>query len=58
MNTDSKTFTLLQNPQAMRLKRDGYINERRQFIKQPTPEELEKALTSDGDGLFSGLFGN
>ena len=60
MNTDGKTFTLLQNPQAMRLKKAGFI-ENRQFITQPTPEEIDQALeASEGEGLagaISSVFG-
>ncbi|KAL7580118.1 hypothetical protein ACA910_012878 [Epithemia clementina (nom. ined.)] len=55
MNTDGKTFTLLQNPQAMRLKKAGFIQDRK-FVKQPTEEELERALEpEDGEGLAGAL---
>ena len=54
MNTDGKTFTLLSNPQAMRLKKDGFI-EGRVFVKQPTPEEIEQALEADGEGLAGAI---
>ena len=47
MNADGKGFTLLQNPQAMRLKRDGLIKDR-QFTRQPTAEELEETLEAEG----------
>ena len=43
----------------MRLKNEGFIKDR-QFVKQPTEEELEKALEAEGPSLgeaFSGLFG-
>jgi hypothetical protein len=50
MNTDGKTFTLLSSPQAMRLKSSGFINERRQFITQPTAEDLDAALEQSGGG--------
>lgn len=59
LNTDGKTFTLLQNPQAMRLKKAGYI-EGRKFVKQPSKQVIEDALEAeDGPldiikGLFSG----
>ena len=59
LNEDGKGFTLLQNPQAMRLKRDGLIKDR-QFVRQPTEEELEKALEAEGPSLgeaFQGLLG-
>mmetsp|Transcript_15574 Transcript_15574/g.23050 ORF Transcript_15574/g.23050 Transcript_15574/m.23050 type:complete len:249 (-) Transcript_15574:589-1335(-) len=62
MNTDGKTYTLLQNPQAMRLKKAGFIVDRR-FVTQPTKEELDKALNPEEEqgggigGIFSGIFG-
>lgn len=59
MNTDEKTFTILENPQAMRLKKAGFIQDRR-FVKQPTAEELASALEPDGGGLvgaIQGIFG-
>ena len=59
LNADGKGFTLLENPQAMRLKKDGLIKDR-QFTRQPTAEELEKALEAEGPTLgeaFGGLFG-
>jgi hypothetical protein len=59
MNTDEKTFTLLQNPQAMRLKKAGYI-EGRKFVKQPSQEVIDRALEADETeglgGLIKGLF--
>lgn len=59
MNTDGKTFTLLQNPQAMRLKKAGYIDDRRSFIKQPTQDEIDEALQKSEEGNFlSGIFGS
>lgn len=54
MNTDGKTFTLLKNPQAMRLKKAGFIQDRK-FVKQPTPEEIEQALEAEGEGLAGAL---
>lgn len=54
MNTDGKSFTLLANPQAMRLKQAGFIKDR-QFVKQPTQEELDQALEADGEGLAGAL---
>lgn len=59
MNEDGKGFTLLQNPQAMRLKKAGLIKDR-QFVRQPTEEELETALEAEGPSIgaaFQGLFG-
>ena len=57
MNTDGKTFTMLENPVAMRLKKAGFINDKRVFIKQPTADDLEKAETQEGAGFLGGLFG-
>jgi hypothetical protein len=61
LNTDGQTFTLLQNPQAMRLKKAGFIEDRK-FIKQPTKEELADAAVAPEDeggfgGLVKGIFG-
>lgn len=56
MNTDGKTFTLLENPMAMRLKKAGFIGKQRQFIKQPTQDDLDAAAKSDG-GFLPGIFG-
>lgn len=44
----------------MRLKKAGFIQDRR-FVKQPTAEELEEALESEGGffgGLVKGIFGS
>ena len=60
MNADGEGFTLLSNPQAMRLKDAGYIKDRR-FVKQPTKDVINAALEapeSDGVGFFKGLFGS
>lgn len=60
LNEDGKTFTLLENPQAMRLKKMGYIKDRK-FIKQPTKEVIEQALESEDSGfgeIFKELFGD
>ena len=54
MNTDGKTFTLLQNAQAMRLKKQGFIQDRR-FVQQPTEEEIAQALEPDGEGLADAI---
>lgn len=48
MNTDGRTFTLLQNPQAMRLKKAGYI-EGRKFVTQPSKEVIDNALESENE---------
>ena len=60
LNVDGDGYTLLANPQAMRLKKQGYI-EGRQFVKQPSQEVLDAALQpSESDGLggfVKGLLG-
>jgi len=56
LNEDGKGFTLLENPQAMRLKKAGFI-EGKKFIKQPTKEQIEDALVDDSPGFLGGLFG-
>jgi hypothetical protein len=58
LNTDGKTFTLLQNPQAMRLKKAGYIEDRK-FVIQPSREIIDDALEGKnefGDAI-KGFFG-
>jgi len=57
LNTDGKTYTLLESPVAMRLKKEGFINEKRGFIKQPTAEDLDRAENPEGGGFLGGLFG-
>lgn len=57
MNTDGKTFTLLQNPVAMRLKKAGFIDKQRSFIKQPTQEDLDSAAEPEAGGFWGGIFG-
>lgn len=60
MNTDGNTFTLLSNPQAMRLKEAGFIQDRK-FVKQPTEQQIEDALVASEDsgivGAIQGIFG-
>ncbi len=57
MNTDGKTYTLLQNPVAMKLKKAGFIDKRRAFITQPTQEDLDKAEEVEEGGFLGGIFG-
>jgi hypothetical protein len=61
LNTDGESFTLLKAPQAMRLKKAGYIKDKR-FVTQPTQEVIDDALEApEGEGigsLFKGLLGN
>jgi hypothetical protein len=33
MNTDGRTYTMLQNPQAMRLKKAGFIQDRQESLE-------------------------
>ena len=56
MNTDGKTYTLLENPVAMRLKKAGFIDDRRSFITQPTQEDLD-AASEKQPGFFGSLLG-
>lgn len=42
LNEDGDSFTLLESAQAMRLKKEGYIKDRR-FVKQPSQEVIERA---------------
>ena len=51
----------MENPQAMRLKKAGFIQDRR-FVTQPTPQDLEDALVKEEEGggiggMLQGLFG-
>jgi hypothetical protein len=59
MNADGRTFTLLENPVAMRLKQAGFIDNRRVFIRQPTAEDIAKAEqdAAESGGLLQSLFG-
>jgi len=55
LNENGNGFTLLSNPQAMKLKNDGFIKDRK-FTKQPTQEELDKALEKEPN-IFQKVFG-
>jgi len=59
LNTDGKTFTLLNNPQAMRLKKAGYIEDRK-FVVQPSEQVIDDALEGKNDLLdgIKGIFGS
>jgi hypothetical protein len=58
LNEDGRGFTLLANPQAMRLKKAGFISDDRKFIKQPTQEQLVNALEPEaGSGFLDRLLG-
>ena len=56
LNEDGKGFTLLESPQAMRLKEAGFIQDKR-FVKQPTEEQIADALTAEEPGLLDRFFG-
>lgn len=62
LNTDGENYTLLKAPQAMRLKKAGYIKDRR-FVTMPTQEVIDEYLEApepeDGSigAMFKGLFG-
>lgn len=55
LNENGRGFTLLANPQAMRLKNQGLIKDKK-FIRQPTQEELDKALENEPNA-FQRFFG-
>ena len=57
LNSDGETYTLLKGAQAMRLKKMGYIKDKR-FVTQPTKEVIEAAVEADenGPGAFIGGF--
>jgi len=60
LNADGNSFTLLQNPQAMRLKKMGYIKDRR-FVTQPSKEVIDAALEAEDSGfgeVFKEIFGS
>ncbi|GAX18112.1 hypothetical protein FisN_25Hh093 [Fistulifera solaris] len=57
MNTDGQTFTLLNNPQAMRLKDAGFIQGRK-FVKQPTADEIEAAAKAEVPAFLKAILGD
>jgi hypothetical protein len=59
LNEDGNGFTLLANPQAMRLKKAGFIVDKK-FVRQPTQEQIDAALepaADEGLGLLDRFFG-
>lgn len=62
LNTDGENYTLLKAPQAMRLKKAGYIKDKK-FLTMPTQEVMDSFLeeeVEEGGGIgaiFKGLFG-
>jgi hypothetical protein len=60
LNADGNSYTLLENPQAMRLKKAGFIKDRK-FVTQPTKQELDDALVAPEnlfDGISKAVFGD
>jgi hypothetical protein len=55
LNKDGETYTLLESPQAMRLKAQGYIKDR-QFIEQPSQEVIDAALEASESEGIQGIF--
>lgn len=56
MNTDGQTFTLLNSPQAMRLKEAGFIQGRK-FVKQPTEQDIEAAAKAEVPAFLKAILG-
>ena len=60
LNADGETFTLLKSPQAMRLKKAGYIKDKK-FVTQPSQQVIDDAFEAPEEGgigsVFKGLFG-
>lgn len=65
LNSDGESYTLLDGAQAMRLKKQGYIKDRR-FVTQPAQEILDETLNApEGEGIggfvggiVKGVFGS
>lgn len=65
LNADGESFTLLKGAQAMRLKKAGYIKDKR-FVTQPTQETIDAAFDAPEEGgigniigsIGKGIFGN
>jgi len=49
LNADGVDYTLLDAPQAMRLKNAGYIDGNKKFITQPPQEAIDEALAASED---------
>ena len=50
-----RKFTLLENPQAMRLKKLGLIGSKKKFLRQPTQKELDDALIVPETSLLGSI---
>lgn len=57
LNEDGVDYTLLANPQAMRLKKAGYIDDNKKFIKQPSQEVLDEALEASENSAVANIGG-
>jgi len=56
-SVEANAYTLLENPQAMRLKKAGYI-EGKKFIKPVTQEIIDQAAEDpNGGGVFGAIKG-
>lgn len=56
LNSDGETFTLLKGAQAMRLKKAGYIKDKR-FVTQPPQEVIDEAYDPPDNSGFGGFLG-
>lgn len=54
-NQNGIGFTLLENPQAMRLKKLGLIGSKKKFLRQPTQKELDDALIVPETSLLGSI---
>jgi hypothetical protein len=54
---DGESFTLLKGAQAMRLKKAGYIKDKR-FVTQPTQETIDAAFDAPEEGGIGAIFGS
>jgi len=50
LNADGENFTLLESPQAMRLKNEGYIKGKK-FVTQPTQKAIDDALEASQNSI-------
>jgi hypothetical protein len=54
---DGESFTLLKGAQAMRLKKAGYIKDKR-FVTQPTQETIDAAFDAPEEGSIRNIIGS
>lgn len=57
LNSDGETFTLLKGAQAMRLKKAGYIKDKR-FVTQPSQEVIDEAYDAPEESGLGAVFGS